>query len=416
MPEVQPSEVQNFAKIKVIGVGGAGGAAINRMIDAGLQNVEFIAMNTDAQALHSSKATKKVHLGKNSTNGLGAGADPKIGEAAALESIDEINEAVKGADMVFVTIGAGGGTGSGAGHVVARAAKDQGILVVGVATRPFEFEGKRREENANFAISNLSAAVDTIITIPNQRLLHAIDRSTPLLECFKIADDVLRQGVQGISELITNNGTINLDFADIKAVMSNAGSALMGIGRASGEDRAVQAAQQAIESPLIEVSVDGAKGVLFNVTGGYDMSMDEVNEAAGVITNSVSPDANIIFGVSVRPEMEDELVITVVATGFNSTYASYDSLSTPKEEVKPISDDVVNSIKLDEMPSHDMANSSPMGSLTEDETPSMWGANVDDNDFSKDIPTSNKTEESFGGEDDFERPAFLRRIRGRKNK
>ena len=320
MPEVIPNEIQTFASIKVVGVGGAGGSAVNRMKDAGLGGVQFIAMNTDAQALHNSKADVKIHLGHATTNGLGAGADPAVGEVAANESREEIKDALEGADMVFVTIGAGGGTGSGAGHVVADIARELGILVVGVATRPFSFEGAKRKANADWAIGQLSRAVDTLITIPNDRLLQTIDRRTPLLETFKIADDVLRQGVQGISELITEHGLINLDFADVKAVMSNAGSALMGIGRASGEDRAAQAAQQAIESPLIEVSIDGARGVLFNVCGGYDMSMSEIQEAAEIITSAVSPDANIIFGATLKPDLEDELIITVIATGFDGLY------------------------------------------------------------------------------------------------
>jgi cell division protein FtsZ len=320
MPEVKPSEIQTFASIKVVGVGGAGGSAVNRMKDAGLVGVQFIAMNTDAQALHNSKADIKIHLGHNTTNGLGAGADPSVGEAAARESIDEIRDALEGADMVFVTIGAGGGTGSGAGHVVAEIARDLGILCVGVATKPFSFEGEKRRTNAEWAIAQLGRQVDTLITIPNDRLLQTIDRRTPLLETFKIADDVLRQGVQGISELITEHGLINLDFADVKAIMSNAGSALMGIGRASGDNRAAEAAQQAIESPLIEVSIDGAKGVLFNVTGGYDMSMSEIQEAAEIITSAVSPDANIIFGATLKPDLEDELIITVIATGFDSAF------------------------------------------------------------------------------------------------
>lgn len=320
MPEVKPSEVQTFASIKVIGVGGAGGSAVNRMKEAGLSGVQFIAMNTDAQALHNSKADLKIHLGKDATGGLGAGADPGVGERAAEESREEIKSALEGADMVFVTIGAGGGTGSGAGHVVAQIARELGILVVGVATKPFSFEGEKRRQNAEWAIAHLGRQVDTLITIPNDRLLQTIDRRTPLLETFKIADDVLRQGVQGISELITEHGLINLDFADVKAIMSNAGSALMGIGRANGDERAALAAQQAIESPLIEVSIDGAKGVLFNVTGGYDMSMAEIQEAAEIITGAVSEDANIIFGATLKPELEDELIITVIATGFDSEY------------------------------------------------------------------------------------------------
>lgn len=320
MPEVKPADIQTFATIKVIGIGGAGGAAVNRMKDVGLHGVEFIAINTDAQALHNSKADVKIHIGRDTTRGLGAGADPKVGEAAAEESRDEIKKVLGGADMIFVTIGAGGGTGSGAGYVVASVAREMGILVVGVATKPFSFEGERRRQNAEWAIGQLGRNVDTLITIPNDRLLQTIDRRTPLLETFKIADDVLRQGVQGISELITEHGLINLDFADVKAIMSNAGSALMGIGRASGDNRAVTAAQQAIESPLIEVSIDGAKGVLFNVTGGYDMSMSEIQEAAEIITSAVAPDANIIFGATLKPDMEDELVITVIATGFDSAY------------------------------------------------------------------------------------------------
>lgn len=320
MPEVTPSDIQTFASIKVVGVGGAGGSAINRMKQAGLKGVEFIAINTDAQALHNSLADVKIHIGHATTRGLGAGADPATGQAAAEESRNEIREALENADMVFVTIGAGGGTGTGAGHIVAEIARELGILVVGVATKPFTFEGEKRRVNAEWGIAHLGKQVDTMITIPNDRLLQTIDRRTPLLETFKIADDVLRQGVQGISELITEHGLINLDFADVKAIMSNAGSALMGIGRASGDDRAMKAAQQAIESPLIEVSIDGARGVLFNVTGGYDMSMSEIQEAAEIITSAVAPDANIIFGATLKPEMEDELVVTVIATGFDSEH------------------------------------------------------------------------------------------------
>lgn len=396
MPEVKPSEVQSFASIKVVGVGGAGGSAINRMKDAGLSGVQFIAMNTDAQALHNSKADIKIHLGHSTTNGLGAGADPTVGEAAANESRDEIKKAIEGADMIFVTIGAGGGTGSGAGHVVAEIARELGILVVGVATRPFSFEGEKRRLNADWAINNLGRQVDTLITIPNDRLLQTIDRRTPLLETFKIADDVLRQGVQGISELITEHGMINLDFADVKAIMSNAGSALMGIGRASGENRAAQAAQQAIESPLIEVSIDGAKGVLFNVTGGYDMSMAEIQEAAEIITNAVAPDANIIFGTTLKPDMEDELVITVIATGFDSEAfhlrdVSLDQRADPVE--KPASDmvddDMVKNIDL-ELSENDAAET-----FASDNETNIWTEPAEE-------------------EEDFDTPAFLRRRK--KNK
>ncbi len=394
MPEVTPSEIQTFASIKVVGVGGAGGSAVNRMKDAGLQGVQFIAMNTDAQALHNSKADVKIHLGHSTTGGLGAGANPSVGEQAAEESREQIREALDGADMVFVTIGAGGGTGSGAGHVVAEIARDMGILVVGVATKPFSFEGEKRRQNAEWAIAQLGRQVDTLITIPNDRLLQTIDRRTPLLETFKIADDVLRQGVQGISELITEHGLINLDFADVKAIMSNAGSALMGIGRASGDDRAAQAAQQAIESPLIEVSIDGAKGVLFNVTGGYDMSMSEIQEAAEIITSAVSPDANIIFGATLKPDLEDELIITVIATGFDSAYfhekAAQLETPVPGPTATTVSDDAVDSIDL-ELDKTDAA-----ASFASEETHDIWNQPVEEDDES-------------------DTPAFLRRRKKNKS-
>lgn len=393
MPEVKPSDIQTFASIKVVGVGGAGNSAVNRMKDAGLAGVQFIAMNTDAQALHNSKADIKIHLGSVTTSGLGAGADPSVGEAAAIESRDQIKESLEGADMVFVTIGAGGGTGSGAGHVVAEVARELGILVVGVATKPFSFEGEKRRKNAEWAIAQLGRKVDTLITIPNDRLLQTIDRRTPLLETFKIADDVLRQGVQGISELITEHGLINLDFADVRAIMSNAGSALMGIGRASGDNRAAQAAQQAIESPLIEVSIDGAKGVLFNVTGGYDMSMSEIQEAAEIITSAVSPDANIIFGATLKAELEDELIITVIATGFDSAY--FQDQTVTLDEKKP---EVQAPIVTDEAVSHidlDLDHTESAAMFAEEETPNIW----------------NQPDEV---EDEIDTPAFLRRRK--KNK
>jgi len=385
MPEVKPSDIQTFASIKVVGVGGAGGSAVNRMKEAGLTGVQFIAMNTDAQALHNSKADVKIHLGNSTTGGLGAGADPTVGEAAANESREQIREALEGADMVFVTIGAGGGTGSGAGYIVAEIARELGILVVGVATKPFSFEGEKRRRNAEWAISQLGRQVDTLITIPNDRLLQTIDRRTPLLETFKIADDVLRQGVQGISELITEHGLINLDFADVRAIMSNAGSALMGIGRASGENRAAQAAQQAIESPLIEVSIDGAKGVLFNVTGGYDMSMSEIQEAAEIITSAVSPDANIIFGATLKEDIEDELIITVIATGFDSAYFhSQPSLNSPKVETREddqVSEDTVNKIDLN----LDRDHTESAAIFSEEDNESIWNQSQEDDERS-DIP------------------------------
>ena len=272
MPEIKATEVESAATIRVVGVGGAGGSAVNRMKDVGLSGVEFVAVNTDAQALHHSSADVKVHIGK----GLGAGGDPEKGRAAAEESRDAISKALEGSDMIFLTLGAGGGTGSGAGPVVAEEARAKDILTVGVVTKPFTFEGAKRRVNADEAIERLSKQVDALITVPNDRLLQTIDPRTPLIETFKIADDVLRQGVQGISELITENSLINLDLNDVKAIMKNAGSALMGIGRASGENRAVIAAQQAVESPLIEVKIEGARGVLVSVSGGEDMSMAEV--------------------------------------------------------------------------------------------------------------------------------------------
>lgn len=335
MPEVKPDTAQAFTAIKVVGVGGAGGAAINRMKDAGLKNVEFIAVNTDAQALHNNKADVKLHIGRETTHGLGAGADPEVGQKAAEESREDIKNALAGADMVFIALGAGGGTGSGAGHLVADIAKESDILTVAVVTRPFEFEGAKRRANAEWALDKLSAKVDALITIPNDRLLTAIDRRVPLMEAFKIADDVLRQGVQGISELITEEGMINLDFNDVKNIMSNAGSALMGIGRASGENRAVMAVQLAIESPLLEVSIDGARGVLLNVTGGYDMALSEAQEAADVIAKAVSPDANIIFGTNVDPDLDDEIIVTVVATGFDATYFNSNKFDSPVDSTDP---------------------------------------------------------------------------------
>ncbi len=383
MPEVKPSDIQTFAAIKVVGIGGAGSSAINRMVAAGVQGVQFIAINTDAQALHNSDADIKIHIGRDTTRGLGAGADPTVGQKAAEESAEEIKKAIDGADMLFVTLGAGGGTGSGAGHVVADLAHELGILVVGVATKPFSFEGEKRRQNAEWAIQRLGQKVDTLITIPNDRLLQTIDRRTPLLETFKIADDVLRQGVQGISDLITEHGLINLDFADVKTIMSRAGSALMGIGRASGEDRAAVAAQQAIESPLLEVSIDGARGVLFNITGGYDMSMHEVNEAAEVITSAVAPDANIIFGATLKPELEDEVIITVIATGFDSAYFQDETMmaNTPQAQQDPAQDEATEEVTDDDISDINMdldKTPEPTKITDEDDQPktSIW--NYDD--------------------------------------
>ena len=336
MPEVKPAEIQASAVIKVVGVGGAGGAAVNRMKDAGIKGVQFIAVNTDAQALHNSEADVKIHIGKDTTRGLGAGADPSVGEAAARESTDEIKKAIDGADMIFVTIGAGGGTGSGAGPVVAEVAQELGILTVGVATRPFGFEGEKRRQNADLAIGNLSNHVDTLITIPNDRLLQTIDRRTPLLETFKIADDVLRQGVQGISELITEHGLINLDFADVKTIMEDAGSALMGVGVGRGENRAMMATEQAVKSPLLDASIEGAKGVLLSFCGGPDMGLLEVNEAASMVADMADPEANIIFGAVIDDNMTDEIRVTIIATGFEPKRTKPSVRAAAQPEIAPI--------------------------------------------------------------------------------
>ncbi len=316
MPEVKP-EIQTFAKIKVVGVGGGGGSAINRMIQARVKGVEFIVVNTDLQALQSSLATTKLHVGKGTTRGLGSGMNPSIGRKAAEESQNEIREALKGADMVFITYGAGGGTGTGAGPKVAEIAKELGALTIAVVTKPFSFEGGPRKRVAEDGLADLSTKVDTLITIPNDRIWQIIDKKTPLLEAFGVVDEVLRQGVQGISELITLPGLINVDFADVKTIMETSGSALMGMGEASGDNRAIEAAKAAIASPLLELSIEGAKGILFTITGGPDITMYEVSEAAKAITESVDNDARIIFGAVVDENLKDQVKITVVATGFD---------------------------------------------------------------------------------------------------
>jgi cell division protein FtsZ len=312
-------DMEQFAQIKVIGIGGGGNNAVNRMINAGLRGVEFISINTDKQALFLSKANTKIQIGEKITKGLGAGANPDIGEKAANESKDEIGQSIKGADMVFITAGMGGGTGTGAAPIVAQIAKEMGILTVGVVTKPFIFEGRKRMQFAERGIENLKEAVDTLVTIPNDRLLQVAEKKTSIVDAFVMADDVLRQGVQGISDLITVPGLINLDFADVKTIMLNTGLAHMGIGRASGEERAEEATKKAIESPLLETSIEGAKGVLLNITGGADLGLFEVDVAAGLIEKSADPDANIIIGAVIDENLNDELVITVIATGFDKS-------------------------------------------------------------------------------------------------
>ena len=416
MPQVDPA-IETFARIKVVGVGGAGGAAINRMVEAGVTGVDFVAINTDAQALHHSKANQKVHIGKEASKGLGVGADPRLGQKAAEESLEEIEKAVAGADMVFVTFGAGGGTGSGAGHIVAKAAQDAGALVVGFATKPFAFEGEKRRRNADTAIEKLSRNVDTLIVVPNDKLLQTIDRRTPLLEAFKVADDVLRQGVQGISDLITVHGLVNLDFADVKTVMQSAGTALMGIGRASGENRAIEAATQAISSPLLEVSIDGARGILFNVIGGLDMSMHEINTVAETITGAADDEANIIFGATINPELEGELIVTVVATGFDDAYWARRNASAAKL-IKQAHEDESTATTPTQVDDATMADidmdmeerGNGADDFHSDEAPNIWTLSDEQN-----------MGEGSGATDEFadkeiDKPSFLRRFGLRKDK
>lgn len=411
MPEVNLLDKKDSdapAVIKVIGVGGAGNSAINRMKESGLSGVTFVSINTDSQALDNSQADQKIHIGKDATRGLGAGADPSVGQKAAEESAKEIEQALDGADMIFVTMGAGGGTGTGAGPIVAKLAKERGILVVGIATRPFTFEGDRRKKNADWGVHNLAQNVDTLITIPNDRLLQTIDRSTPLLEAFKVADDVLRQGVQGIADLITKHGLINLDFADIKTIMQDAGSALMGIGVASGENRAVLAAQQAIESPLLEVSIDGARGVLFNVAGGMNISMHEINEAAEVITTAVSPDANIIFGATIDESLGDKLAITVIATGFDPNY--FGSRSGNKAEIVTMSDD---NGSVTDGPVHVIEEVEEVEEVQPSKVKKVE-SDSDDKENSLDDDDS-QVKSMFDDQDEHDTPAFWRRLRGKKD-
>lgn len=437
MPQAIEPAIETFAKIKVVGVGGAGGAAVNRMAEAGVENVEYIAINTDSQALHNlhPDVNTKLHIGRDTTRGLGAGADPSVGQRAAEESREDIKKALEGADMVFVTIGAGGGTGSGAGPIVAEIAKDMGALVVGFATKPFAFEGEKRRRNAEQAIDSLRSAVDTLIIIPNDRLLQTIDRQTPLLEAFKVADDVLRQGVQGITDLITVHGLINLDFADVKTVMSNAGTALMGIGRASGDNRAVLAAQQAIESPLLEVSIDGARGILFNIIGGNDLSMHEINAAAETITTAADPSANIIFGAAINPDIEGEVIVTVVATGFDASYfakrqggsASWTEDPSVRDNDAPTKTHPVSTqthTDEPEMSGFDMSlDDAPIKSTVdlrdEEPMPNIWTLDDDkerddqiNTEFNNHHTVVTGTSQPDDDDDELDRPSFLRRLKG----
>lgn len=372
-----------LAVIKVIGVGGGGNNAVNRMIEHGVQGVEFIAVNTDAQALKLSSAEIKLQIGAKSTRGLGAGANPEVGKKAAEESKEQLEEALAGADMVFVTAGMGGGTGTGAAPVIAQIARDLGALTVGVVTRPFTFEGRKRQSQALAGTQAMKEAVDTLIVIPNDRLLEIVDKSTPMLEAFREADNVLRQGVQGISDLIATPGLINLDFADVKTIMSNKGSALMGIGVASGETRAVEAAKKAVSSPLLETSITGAKGVLMNITGGASLSLFEVQEAAAIVASASDEDVNIIFGSVINDDLKDEIVVTVIATDFNEAAVVPD----PRQMMRPGLNQTARPQQVQQSPQ-------PVQQPVQEET----------------ATTSNNTM----SEDTYEIPAFLRNRKNRR--
>jgi len=347
MPQIKP-EIETFAKIKVIGVGGGGGNAISRMASSGIKGVNFVSVNTDVQALHNNKAKEKIHIGKVLTRGLGAGMNPDIGLQAAEENKEEIKECLKGTDMIFVTGGLGGGTGTGAMPLIAELARETGALTVGVVTKPFSFEGAQRTKIAEDGLLELKDKVDTLIVIPNDRLLNIIDKKISLLNAFEIVDDVLRQAVQGISDLIVQPGIINLDFADIKAVMEGAGPAIMGIGRASGEDRAQEAARTAISSPLLEFSIEGAKGILLNVSGGTDIGMIEISEAAKIITESADPDAKVIFGAVLDDKVKKgEIKLTVIATGFGENYKNNEPQTLEEEKTAPLIVEVEKKKKKD---------------------------------------------------------------------
>jgi len=403
MAEIKPP-VETFARIKVVGVGGSGGHAISRMIDAKLRGVEFVAINTDAQDLHHNKASEKVHIGKNLTKGLGAGMNPDVGRQAAEENRDEIQDVLKGADMIFVTCGLGGGTGSGAAPIVAETARELGILTVAVITKPFSFEGAQRRAIAEEALENLRERVDTLITIPNDKLLQIIDKKTTLINSFKIVDDVLRQGVQGISDLIIKPGIVNVDFADVRAVMSNSGSALMGIGIGTGEDRAAEAAKAAINSPLLELSIDGAKGVLFNVSGSTDLTMLEINEAANIITESIDPNAKVIFGAVVEETMKKgEVQITVVATGFDADRIK----ESPMEKMSRIS---IESSRKEEEPEE---RQKPRITFPEKFESRMIIEEKIPPKPQRSVLQAQKNEELEDDDDELEIPAFIRRKMGK---
>jgi cell division protein FtsZ len=444
MAEILP-EIETFARIKVVGIGGGGGNALNRMVQSKLRGIDFVAINTDAQALHYSQANSKVHIGKEATRGLGAGANPDVGRQAAEESEEDIYNALKHSEMVFITAGYGGGTGSGAAPVVARIAKEIGALTVAIVTKPFTFEGDRRRKIAEAGIEELKDKVDTLITIPNDRILQLVDRKTSLLDAFGTVDDVLKQGVQGIADLITVNGLVNLDFADVKSIMSNAGSALMGIGQGGGDTRAIDAVKYAMDSPLLEVSIQGAKGVLINFTGGRDMGMHEIEEAAKLIHDSVDPEANIIWGTVLDENMTGEIRVTLVATGFdaermqrnhfmNPASKSSDLFTKPETDLTSLEDDVAAPEAEPTIPFLDANGSRPV--FDEDPEPMVTAkpkneydfepitASLDEEivefDFDEDLDKEAKDKKipdepivetissDFEDDDDYDKPAFLR--------
>ncbi len=404
--EIKP--VETFARIKVVGVGGAGCNAVNRMIVEGIQGVEFVAVNTDAQALLLAKAPSKVRIGDKLTRGLGAGGNPEIGRKSAEETAEELYAVLKGADMVFVTAGLGGGTGTGAAPVVAQIAKECGALTIGVVTRPFTFEGGRRAQSAETGMEMLKEHADTLIVIPNDRLLQIVDKKASLSDAFRLADDVLRQGIQGISELITVPGLINLDFADVKAIMSEGGAALMAVGHANGEDRSRLAAEQAISSQLLDITIDGARGVLFNVTGGPNMTLFEVNQAAAIIRETAHPDVNMIFGAVIDPNMGEEIRITVIATGFERATRR---MGEPRQSSSPIRQPVERTQSAPQAPKvqsekpliQQAAQSEPrpFESVTANTPPSVTPASI--------TPPEFKAQPSY--QEDLDIPTFLRNRR-----
>ncbi|AWM75219.1 cell division protein FtsZ [Lactobacillus kullabergensis] len=407
------SDDNKNAVIKVIGVGGAGGNAVNRMIDDGVQGVSFVAANTDVQALNSNKAENKIQLGPKLTRGLGAGSHPEVGQKAAEESEQTIEDALKGADMIFITAGMGGGTGTGAAPIVAKIARETGALTVGVVTRPFTFEGPKRSKNAAEGISQLKQYVDTLVIIANNRLLEMVDKKTPMMDAFKEADNVLKQGVQGISDLITSTDYVNLDFADVKTVMANQGAALMGIGRASGENRTVEATKLAISSPLLEVSIDGAKQVLLNITGGPDLTLFEAQDASEIVSKAAGDDVNIIFGTSINPNLGDEVVVTVIATGINSQAEEEASKQLPghSHQIKSqpsqtnSSGQNTNSVErpVEPRPSTDdgsqTVQTAPKHKPMVDPT-SVWGLDNDDEGNRRSTPSATNQEERSSSFDD----------------